>query len=243
MRHVCDCAICQNCKLLGELNAPSFFRRLTKHWLNRINCGKPLKSLLRSECDWLSHMYEGVIHTFMCDIKSTFKERNCPCHTYECLTHISCEKSKAHSLRPKKASYGTGAKEDLFQSLSDKFSQPISPLTSLAHWGSFFWNSGPDSRHQFSQCFWVSFLIFRKVRFRTESAKTYHPKYPPEGSTFWRDGKGRNWLCHIYECVIRTFRIYECVFCHIYECVIRTFHVWHEKHNQGAQLPFLNFRV
>ena len=34
------------------------------------------------------------------------------------------------------------------------------------------WNSEPDSRHQFSSCFWSAFLIFRKMRFWTKSADT-----------------------------------------------------------------------
>ena len=44
-----------------------------------------------------------------------------------------------------------------------------------------FWNSEPDSRRQFSLCFWSACFVFRKMRFRTESAETYHPKHTPEG--------------------------------------------------------------
>ena len=57
------------------------------------------------------------------------------------------------------------------------------------HIGDALWNSEPDSRHQFSQCFWSAFLVFRKMRFRTESAKTYHPKHCPEGWSFWPYGR------------------------------------------------------
>jgi len=58
-----------------------------------------------------------------------------------------------------------------------------------SHIGDALWNSEPDSRHQFSQCFWSAFLVFRKMRFRTESAKTYHPKHTPQGSSFWPYGE------------------------------------------------------
>jgi len=72
----------------------------------------------------------------------------------------------------------------LFQTLGDKISQLFSPVTSLAHSGMFveFWTR---LTRKFSQCFWSAFLAFRKMRFRTESAKTYHPKHPQQGTTFW----------------------------------------------------------
>jgi len=57
-----------------------------------------------------------------------------------------------------------------------------------SHVGDVLWSSEPDSRRQFSHCFWSAFLGFRKMRFRTASAKTYHPKHTPEGSSFWPDG-------------------------------------------------------
>jgi hypothetical protein len=57
-----------------------------------------------------------------------------------------------------------------------------------SHVGDVLWNSEPDSRRQFSHCFWSAFLVFRKMRFRTESAKTYDPKHNPEGSSFWPYG-------------------------------------------------------
>jgi len=57
-----------------------------------------------------------------------------------------------------------------------------------SHVGDVLWNSEPDSRRQFSHCFWSAFLVFRKMRFRTESAKTYHPKHTQEGSSFWPYG-------------------------------------------------------
>jgi len=53
-----------------------------------------------------------------------------------------------------------------------------------SHIGDVLWNSEPDSRRQFSQCFGSAFLVFRKIRFRTESAKTYHRKHFPEGVHF-----------------------------------------------------------
>jgi len=61
-----------------------------------------------------------------------------------------------------------------------------------SHIGDVLWNSEPDSHRQLSQCFGSAFLVFRKVRFRTGKVKTCHPKQPPEGSTFWPDGKFLN---------------------------------------------------
>ena len=55
------------------------------------------------------------------------------------------------------------------------------------HIGDVLWNSEPDSRCQFSHCFWSTLLIFKKMRFGPKRAKTTHPKHPPEGSTFWQD--------------------------------------------------------
>ena len=94
------------------------------------------------------------------------------------------------TIRPKKPRNGTCAKGGLFQTLSEKILQLFSSLTSLAV-GDVLWNSAPDSRRQFSHCFWSAFLVFRKMRFRTESAKTYHPKHTPERSSFWPYGQIR----------------------------------------------------
>jgi len=57
------------------------------------------------------------------------------------------------------------------------------------HVGDVLWNSEPDSHRQFSHCFWSAFLIFRKMSFRTESAKHIIQNNTPAGSSFWPYGK------------------------------------------------------
>jgi len=41
----------------------------------------------------------------------------------------------------------------------------------------------------------VSFFGFQEMRFRTESAKSYHPKHTPEGSSFWPHGGSKSNDC------------------------------------------------
>jgi len=53
-----------------------------------------------------------------------------------------------------------------------------------SHVGDVLWNSEPNLRRQFSQCFGLAFLVFRKILFGTASAKTYHPKHPQKGPLF-----------------------------------------------------------
>ena len=81
-----------------------------------------------------------------------------------------------------------------------------------SHIGDALWNSEPDSRQQFSQCFWSAFLVFRKMCFRTESAKTYHPKHTPEGSSFWPYGIYIHIHIYIYVCICTHEYIYVCVY-------------------------------
>jgi len=57
-----------------------------------------------------------------------------------------------------------------------------------SHIGDVLWNSEPDPRRQFSHCFWSAFLDFREMRFRIESAKTYHPKHTRKGPVFGHMG-------------------------------------------------------
>jgi len=47
-----------------------------------------------------------------------------------------------------------------------------------SHIGYVLWSSEPDSCRKFSRCFWSAFLAFWKMRFRTDSAKSYHPEHP-----------------------------------------------------------------
>ena len=93
---------------------------------------------------------------------------------------------KTFIRRPKKTRNGTWAKGGFFQTLSEKILRLFSSPTSLARWGYFveLWTRLTSRRRQFSHWFCSAFLVFRKMRFRTESAKTYHPKHTHKGSKF-----------------------------------------------------------
>jgi len=81
-------------------------------------------------------------------------------------------------------------------------------------YGDVLWNSVPDSCRQFSHCFWSAFLVFRKMRFRTENAKKriiqntprmgpiFHQKWDPSPTMgcdlcVW-------FICLWFMCVIHT---------------------------------------
>jgi len=105
-------------------------------------------------------------------------------HYTNIITQTSLHK---HPIRPKSLEMaheprGVCFKLELKKSCSCFLHSPRS------HIGDVLWNSEPDSRRQFSHCFWSAFLVFRKMRFRTESCKTYHPKHTTEGSSFWPYG-------------------------------------------------------
>ena len=73
-----------------------------------------------------------------------------------------------------------------WQNLAAFFATPLARTLRM-----FCEKSEPDSHRQFSHCFGSAFLVFRKMRFRTESAKMNHPKQPPEGTAFLKKKVGQ----------------------------------------------------
>jgi len=97
-------------------------------------------------------------------------------------------------------------------------------LSPRSHVGDVLWNSEPDPRRQFSRCFWSAFLVFRKMRFRTKSAKTYHPKHTRKCPVFGYMGEYYSesawirpfvrvkfifeWVWHLNKCFLHHFTLF-----------------------------------
>jgi len=69
-----------------------------------------------------------------------------------------------------------------------------------SHIVDILWNSEPDSRHQFSSCFWSAFFGFSENAFLNKRCWNDDTNHPPEGSTFWWD---------VYSCVRHSSACYS----------------------------------
>jgi len=148
---------------------------------------------------WMSHThstsraYESVMsYTWMCH-----RDAFCTWHSECDIQSVTFWKWHSEAIRQGMLEMSVnissilrnvnGAKGSLFQILSDK-SRNCFRHSPRPHIGYVWWNSKKESRRQFSQVLWVCVFGLQEMRFRKESAKTYHPKHPPEGSFFWPEG-------------------------------------------------------